>query len=341
MTITIRDVAKAACVSPSTVSKVLNNSPYISQPTIDLVNSKIKELDYIPNLRARNFARGETKNIVFLTLSEPHLALMNPYIFEIFSGVEEITRSKNYYLNYMSAGSHKDALLTVKKLITEKSCDGIILHGYAVSPDITTLLIRESFPHMLIGKPCFDTNACWIDVNNILAGEAAVRYLAECNLKKIAFVGGRKNDRITQMRYQGIRQFLLQKSIPFSKEHIKFGEPTIEHGYSLTREILTTNSIPDAIICENSLSAVGVVKAIREFDLSIPEDISFICFDNYPFSFMIDPLPTVVDIDVYTLGTEAAISLIRKIKNKNLSVQGYITLPTILERKSTPMKSRK
>lgn len=130
---------------------------------------------------------------------------------------------------------------------------------------------------MLIGKPSFETSACWTDVNNILAGELAMKYLYECGMRKIAFIGGRKTDHISQMR---------------------FGEANIDTGYQLTREILSVDDIPDGIVCENSLPACGVVKAIKEAGLLIPKDISFICFDNYPFSFMIDPLPTVVDIDV-------------------------------------------
>lgn len=338
MSVTIRDVAKAAGVSPSTVSKVLNKSPLISQPTIDLVNSVIEELHYVPNLRARNFAKGETKSIVFLTLFEPHMALMNPYIFEICSGIEQVVKTKDYALHYISAASIEEAHQIVQRLIIEKSADGIILHGYAVSPEIASLLVEHQFPHVLIGKPGFECSACWIDNNNILAGEVAINYLYECNLRKIAFIGGRKTDRISQMRFHGVRQFAMQKSLTLLPEHLKHGEPTIEDGYRLAREVLSSSVLPDGIICENSLSAVGVVKAIREANLSIPDDISFICFDNYPFSFMIDPLPTVVDIDVYSLGTEAGKLLLRKIKNPNLHFQSYITLPSVLERNSTPRR---
>lgn len=336
MTVTIRDVAKVAGVSPSTVSKVLNHSPLISKETTDLVNAVMEQLHYIPNLRARNFATQQTRSIIFLTLSEPHMAFMNPYIFEIMTGVEKIVHSKQYTLNFINALSIEEAYQIVQQMIAAKSADGIILHGYAVSPQITELLTAYQFPHILIGKPPFESTACWIDVNNIVAGEIAAGYLYNCGLRKLAFIGGRKKDRISQMRFHGVRQFAAQRSIPLASEHILHGEPTIADGYQLAKELLASSPLPEGIICENSLSAVGVVKAIRELNLSIPNDISFICFDNYPFSFMIDPLPTVVDIDVYGLGIEAARALLKKIREPQLHVQSYMTLPVVLECNSTP-----
>ncbi len=335
MSITIRDVAKAAGVSPSTVSKVLNHSPLISAQTTNHVNAIIEELHYIPNIRARNFAKQKTRTIVFLTLSEPHMALMNPYIFEIFTGTEEIFHKKDYMLQFVNALSLDDAYQVIQKIITTKSADGIILHGYAVSPEITRLLLTQQFPHILIGKPCFETSSSWIDINNIVAGEIAAGFLYDRGIRKMAFVGGRKQDRISQMRLHGVRQFAAQRLIPISPEYLLYGEPTIEEGYKLATRLLTSSPIPDGIICENSISAVGVVKAIREHGLSIPKDISFICFDNYPFSFMIDPLPTVVDINLYSLGIEAAKNLLKIIKCPQMHIQSYITLPSIIQRDST------
>lgn len=335
MSVTIRDVAKAAGVSPSTVSKVLNHSPLISPETTAHVNAVMKELNYIPNMRARNFAKQKTKTVVFLTLSEPHMALMNPYIFEIFTGTEEIFHQEDYMLQFVNALSLEDAYQVIQKLIVTKNADGIILHGYAVSQEITNLLLTEQFPHILIGKPCFETTSSWIDINNIVAGEIAASFLYDCGIRRMAFIGGRKQDRISQMRLHGVRQFAVQRSIPIPKQYVFYGEPTSAEGYMLTTQLLSSSTIPDGIICENSITAVGVVKAIHEHGLSIPEDISFLCFDNYPFSFMIDPLPTVVDINVHSLGVEAAKSLLKIIKCPQLHIQSYITFPSVIQRDST------
>ncbi len=151
----------------------------------------------------------------------------------------------------------------------------------------------------------------------------------------MAFIGGRKQDRISQMRLHGVHQFATQRLIPISPKYLLYGEPTIAEGYKLTTQLLSCSPIPDDIICENSITAAGVVKAIHEHELSIPKDISFICFDNYPFSFMIDPLPTVVDINVYSLGVETAKNLLKILKCPQMYIQSYITLPSIIQRNST------
>lgn len=340
MSITIRDVAKIAGVSPSTVSKVINKSPLISQKTVDHVNSIVQELQYVPNTRARNFAKQETKNVVFLTLFEKHMALLNPYIFEILSGAEQIVKENGFYINYISASNIGEAYEIVKKIIVEKSSDGIIIHGYAVSPKITALLIEKKFPHILIGNPAFKSSSCWVDINNVVAGEIAARYLFDCGVKKLAFIGGKKADTISQMRFQGVKKFATYNQLLLSHYHVNDSEFNAETGYALAKEALSNKERPDGIICENSLFAGSVVKAIREAGLSIPDDISLICFDNYPFSFFVDPLPTVVDIDVFTLGAEAARYLLKKIKNPDFNIQGYISLPTIIERNSTKKNNR-
>jgi DNA-binding LacI/PurR family transcriptional regulator len=339
MSVTIRDVAKAAEVSPSTVSKVINKSPLISQKTTDHVNSIIEQMQYVPNTRARNFAKQETKSVVFLTLFERHMALLDPYIFEILSGAEQVVKRSGFYINYISASSIDEAYEIVKKIVVEKSSDGIIIHGYAVSPKITTLLMEKRFPHILIGNPAFESSSCWVDINNVIAGEIAARYLFDCGVKKLAFIGGKKADTISQMRLQGIKKFAVNNQLPLWHYNVNDEDLITEAGYASAKEALSGKEPPDGIICENSLFAGSVVKAIHEAKLSIPNDISLICFDNYPFSFFVDPLPTVVDIDVFALGSEAARYLLKKIKNPNFNIQGYISLPTIIERDSTKKKT--
>lgn len=335
MSVTIRDVAKAAGVSPSTVSKVINRSPLISSATTEHVKNIIHELNYTPNMRASNFAHQHTKSIVFLSLAKPHMAFRDPYIFEILTGAEKIIHQNKYRLEFINAVSLDNAYEIVKDIIMTKSADGFIIHGYAVSPDITNLLFSCRFPHILIGKPAFETSSSWIDINNIVAGEIAANFLYDRGIRKLAFIGGLKKDKITQMRLHGVCQFAMQRHIPLKDNFILFGEPEIYAGYELANTFFSNADIPEGIICENSITAAGAVKSLREHNIKIPEDLSFICFDNYPFSHMIDPLPTVVDIDVYSLGTEAARNLLNMLKKPQMCVQSYITLPTVIQRNST------
>ncbi len=335
MSITIKDVAREAGVSISTVSKVINKSPTISQATVDRVNEVMKNLNYYPNQSASNFARQSTRNIVFLTRLERDVAFSNPHMFEIMCGAQKALSDKNYNLSLMSISTDQEEKDLIKKIIAQKSADGIILHGSVINRDLPSLLVNTNFPHIIIGKPEFESQLCWIDTNNYLSGEIAAGHLLECGYKKIAFIGGSENDMISMHRLQGFQCAMEQKNIEIGREFISFGDSTKDSGYTQMSQLLDIMVKPEAVICENNSIALGVVKSIKERGLTIPGDIALITFDEYPFSHIIEPIPTVVNINVFDMGIQAGSTLIRKIKNPSLQVQSYTTLPELIIRGTT------
>lgn len=335
MSITIKDVAKAAGVSVSTVSKVMNDGPSISDATKEHVRRIMEDLQYHPNEQARNFARQKTNNIVFLALLEEHTAFKNPHMFEIMCGAQEILAKNLYNLSFVGVKTEEEALNHVEAIIGTKSADGIIVHGSATTKELVNQLVKSGFPHIIIGKPAFKCAACWMDINNSISGLMAAEHLTECGYGKIAFVGGAKGDEISTKRLNGFISAMHDIGYRVSDKFIKYGDYTKESGYLLTMELLQESEQPDAIICENNHIALGVVKAINAKGKRIPEDIAIVSFDDYPLSRVIEPLLTVVDIDVYDMGNQAGSILIRKINNPALLVQSYTTLPQLIEREST------
>lgn len=335
MSITIKDVAREAGVSPSTVSKIINNSPTISKATIQRVQEVMEQMHYYPNAQARNFAQKTTRNIVFLTKLEEHTAFTNPHMFEIMCGVQEALAKKEYNLSFVSVQQADEAAVTVERIIAQKSADGLVVHGSATTRSLALLLVKSGFPHVIIGKPDFESQVCWIDTNNHLSGQIAAEHLCDCGFKRIAFVGGEPNGEISMKRLKGFTTVMKEKSLAVPPGFIKYGDSTKMSGFILTNELLDGPNCPEAIICENNNIALGVVKSINEHGLKIPDNIALICFDDFPLSRMIDPTPTIVDIDVHDLGVQAGSILIRKIKNPALQVQTYTTLPNLIVRDST------
>lgn len=339
MSITIKDVAKEAGVSVSTVSKVLNNGPSISAGTKEHVRNVMERLQYRPNEQARNFARQKTNNIIFLTMLEPHVAFENPHMFEIMCGAEEALAAESYNLSFKGVKSEADALDLIQDVIGRKSADGIIVHGSATTKELVDKLVKSEFAHIIIGKPSFSCTACWIDTNNSVSGQLAAEHLLKYGYEKIAFVGGAKKDEISMKRLNGFLSTMHDNGYWIGEKYIKYGSYTKERGYQLTMELLSEEELPRAIICENNQIALGVVKALNEKHMNIPGDIGIMSFDDYPLSRMIDPLLTVVDIDVYDMGYQAGTILIRKIHNPTLHVQSYTTLPQLIVRESTCIQS--
>lgn len=335
MSVTIRDVAAACGVSVSTVSKVLNGWTTISPATTERVNAAIRELHYTPNSRAVSFARKSTMNIVFLTSLEKEEAYKNPHMFDIMCGVYgELARS-NYTVTLVDTSAESTPGDTVAKVIAGGAADGIIVHGSALNEENAALITERQFPHVVIGCPSFDNQLCWIDTNHMLGGQFAAEHLLACGYEQIAFVGGKKTDVISQQRLKGVRQTLLRSGHRMKPDHMIHTDATRAGAYEATTELLASTDRPDAIICENNLLALGVSKTIDQCSLHVPDEIAFLTFDRYPYSSIIDPAVTIIDIDVYDMGVQAGATIARKLANPALLVQSYTTLPLLIQGETT------
>lgn len=338
MSVTIKDVAREANVSPSTVSKVMNHSPSIPEVTVKHVEEVMERLHYYPNMQARNFVKKTTMNIAFITMLEPYIAFTNPHMFDIMCGVQEVLAQKSYNLSIIGIHDPKEAIETVERIIVQKTADGIVIHGSATTKDLTVLLAKSKFPHIIIGKPNFESPVCWVDTNHFLSGQIAAEHLCDCGFKKIAFIGGSKDDKMFMQRLNGFLSVMEERNLEVPDKFIKYGDFSSKNsGFELTNELLDCKSRPDAIICEDNTVAFSTVKSIHQHNLKIPNDIALLCFDNYPISEFMDPLPTVVDINVHDLGMQAASLILRKIKHPELQVQTFTTMPILMIRSSTQL----
>ena len=327
MPVTIHDVATEAGVSVSTVSKVLNNKKAISQPTRDRVREAVRKLNYTPNARAVSFARGNTRNIIYLAELKKGSAYSNPHMYDIMCGVFYSLACQGYTMTLMDISDQEHPMETIAEIIAQKSADGIIIHGSVINQKISDLILSEKFPHIVIGHPDFDRRLCWIDTNHELAGEHAGEYVVEREMFPAAFIAGRKTEFISREREKGFRSILTQHKQRLTKEYLKYTDSTWQEGYKATLELLSLPQRPQAIVCENNALAVGAGRALRDKNISTPEEILFLTFDIYPYTTVIDPPPAVIDINVYDMGMQAGEMILRKISNPSFMIQAYTTLP--------------
>lgn len=339
MSVTIKDVAREAGVSIATVSKVINQKPYISDATRQHVCQVMERLHYQPNSQARNFVRQKTDTIVFLAVTESHTAFNNSYMFDILCGAQDKTREKNYHFSFIASPDKNLACQEIEKIIGRKSADGLLVHGSATSRRLAALLEESGFPHIIIGRPPFSTSTCWIDVNNYVSGEIAGKYLYRCGYTHVSFIGGPATDEISRHRLKGFLSSMQLHGLSVPDSFIKYGSYSKNSGIQMMNELLKENCMPDAVICESNPVAIGAVSAIRQHGMSIPEDIGVITFNDYPLSQLTDPPLTVVDIDVNEMGRQAAGLLLKKIKNPDMHIQSFANLQSLIVRSSlkTPL----
>lgn len=334
MKVTISKVAEVAGVSVSTVSKVMSGHYSISEKTAERVRKVMEELNYYPNASAQSFASGDTKTVVLLVGMAVNTAFQSPHIFEIIAGLEEALWKRGYRLVLHGADS-TSACALAKEIISRKSADGIAVHVGLMSHPLAALLTQLRFPHIVLGMPDFDSQVCWIDNNNTYSGTVAASYLVSRGYRNIAFIGGKSYDLGSSHRLQGIRQGLAGHGMTLEERNIWLGDSTRSEGYRMTGSLLNQKPLPDAIICANNYIALGCVDAIREQKLRIPQDIGVMTFDNYPFSQIIEPQLTVVDIHVRDMGAQAGKFLVSMIRHPNTQIQTYITTSSVISRQST------
>lgn len=334
MGVTIKDVAKAANVSVSTVSKVINHHYSISEETAQRVRQVMKDLNYYPSASAQSFAKGSTRAVAVLTNLAPNTAFQNPHMFEIISGLEEALRAKGYRL-LLRGVDETNAYEVSEEIISRRSADAIAIHVSVMTHPLSALLTRLRFPHIVLGAPNFESQVCWIDNNNVYSGTIAASYLLSLGYRKIAFVGGQYYDLGSTLRLQGVRQCLQEAGFPLDDQYVWLGESTRADGYRMTCQLLDEKQSPDAIICANNSIAMGCVAAVQERGLSIPGDMGVMAFDDYPFSQMMEPPLTVVDINVRDMGAQAAKFLVDMIRHPNMQIQTYITTSNVIPRAST------
>jgi DNA-binding LacI/PurR family transcriptional regulator len=332
MSATIYDLAEAAGVSISTVSKALNDSYSISEKTKKRIREIADSMGYKPNARARSFARRKNGIILFAADLSRGVGFENPHMFEIVTGVDRYLDEKGYSL-ILKHVTKDAAPESVKELMLSEEADGIIIHAGILSKQLAFVLGKEQYPHLIIGKPDFANTLSWIDVSHESAGQIAANYLLDKGYRRIVFLmGDAKKDQISLRRLDGINMVFEEEEL--SIETIA-GITNYEESRVIAEEVLRRDQIPEVILCTNNYLAMGCMQSIRTEKLNIPEDIAIMTFDNYPFSMLTVPTLTAIEVDMYDMGNQAARFMLQKIKKPNLQTQSFCTTPILLEREST------
>lgn len=336
MAVTIKDIAREAGVSIATVSKVINDKAHVAPDTREKVLQIMDKLNYAPNAAAANLARRSSKNVLYADRFYKGLPYENPHMFDIICGASQELSRKGYRLSLLNLEScGKRAEEVFEEAILSRVADGIIVSSAFVTPHVERLMLRYDFPQICIGEPRFDTVLSWIDTNNTLSSDLAVEQMLSTGCRTLAFMGGRREDRIFMDRLRGFRSAMEKRGLEVGEEYITYNPPEVGAIVRSAAVLLELSQPPDGIICTNSLMAVGAIRAIQEKGLRIPEDVSLVAFDDHPYSPMVSPQPTIIDIDLFSLGVHAGNLLLKKIRDPAMLVQTYTALPRLLLRGTT------
>jgi LacI family transcriptional regulator len=321
--VTIRDVAKAAGASVSTISAALNNSDYVSAETRGRIEEAIKALRYRPNDLARGLRLQKTHSIAIVV---PDLS--NNFYIELVRGAKDYSASANYTVligdsresweeerNYLDSFHRRrvDGVVRVPAINAAGGKARSVLGNLPVVYADRHPLARDSF----VGR---------VGVDNTRAAETATRYLLSLGHRQIGVIAGDASGGTSLDRLQGFMHAIRSAKIRMDRSMIHTGHNDMESGHFHAMQLLTRVQRPTAIFCTNNMMALGTLAAIQEIGLACPEEISLLGFDDFYWATLLRPRLTVVRQPAREIGMVAARLLIDHIEGR-----ASIPTPALLE----------
>ncbi|KXZ40646.1 transcriptional regulator, LacI family [Alkalithermobacter thermoalcaliphilus JW-YL-7 = DSM 7308] len=291
-------------------------------------------LGYYPNVIARSLANRKTNTIGLIMPSFSDMLFINPFFPEALRGISSVLSENSYDILMSTNSKHKEELESIQKFIRGKRVDGIILMSSRVKDECIEFLKQSKFPFVVIGSSLEYNDINFVDNDNEKATYDITNYLIQKGCSNIALIAGSIDLVVTINRLSGYKKALQENDIQINNEYIVVGEFLEESGYISAKRLLSLENIPDAIIVADDIMALGVIKAIKEKNLKIPEDISIASFNNSILAKTSTPTLTSVDVNPLKLGMSAASILINSI-DKNDKSKSLVVDYEIIFRDST------
>ncbi|WP_067839568.1 LacI family DNA-binding transcriptional regulator [Amphibacillus sediminis] len=337
MAVTIKDVAKKANVAPSTVSRVIADSPRISLNTKKRVRKAMKELGYHPNVNARNLAVRSTQAIGVIMPSSAETALQNPFFPEVLRGIGSIAHETEYSLYVSTGGDDEQLFDEVKRMVYGHRVDGIILLYSRVNDPIMDFLVEENFPFVVVGKPYKnESQITYVDNDNIEASRELTNHLISFGHQHIAFIGGTTDLMVTKDRLLGYQSALSEVGIEVCQDYIVHDQFLRSSGKKAVEQLFALKKTPTAMVIADDMMSLGVINMLETLGLDCPDDVSITSFNNLYLSEITRPPLTTVDIQIYKLGIQSAKCLIEQLKTKDDEPARRVIVPYAIKfRQST------
>lgn len=321
---TINEVAKHAGVGAITVSRVINNTGYISQETRERVEKAIEELGYVPNTLARSL-RSKRTNTLALIVTD----ITNPFFTTLARGVEDAASAAGYTVIFCNTDESETKEARYVQVLLEKRVDGYLLVPASNRPEVIQKIQRNGGQVVVL-----DRRVDGINVDNVLCASEdgayqLTRYLISLGHRRIAVLSGPKGVSTADDRVAGYCRALAEAQIQVDPRTILRGNFTQNCGYEMAWQVLSLPQRPTGLLAANNFITIGAMKALQEAGLRVPEDMALAGFDDLPPAMVTFPFFTVASQPAYEMGQRATKLLIeRLVVVQEVEKYQVITLPT-------------
>lgn len=333
---TIKDIAKAAGVSVTTVSRALNGYSDVNEKTRKKIEKVAKELNYSPNTLARSLVMNKSKTIGLLISGLDRGSIKDNFTFEVLVGLNKFVSESDYDLVIFSTTSSKQREKTYSQLCRERKVDGAIIQGIRTDDPYLREVVESDIPCVLIDIPIESDTVGYITTDNMLGAKKGVQHLIELGHKDIAMINGHEFAFVSRQRLEGYYQALDAAGVSINPSWVVNGDFDEKKAEEQALKLLKLYPDITAIFCASDLMAMGAIKAAKQLNINVPEELSIVGYDDIVLAEYITPALTTIAQDKVQMGYEAAKLLINMLENHDKPHK--ITLPTELKVRESSKK---
>src|SRR5665213_33256 len=306
---TMRDVARLAGVSISTVSAVVNNKGIVGTELTAVVQKAIATMNFSPHAGARGLRTGRT-HVIGLVVQD----ITNPFFVDALRGVEDEAIKHGYEVLVCNSNDQPELELRHLNALHTKRVDGILLapsNSYAARQ----ALVRDRAPVVFIDCVPMKAEVNCVVTDNFDACYNAIRYLIGLGHQRIAVICGRLVHSTSIDRVEGCRKAMQEMNLPVREESLRQGDSHIESGYRIGLNLFQAPDPPTAVFTLNNRMALGILRALREVGIPCPERVSVMSFDDADWAEVINPSLTTIGQPTYEIGKAAVDLLLQSIQS--------------------------
>lgn len=302
MAVTIKDIAKLAGVTHSTVSRALHGHPGIAPETVARIKKIADELGYVPSAVARGLKTSRS-NALGVIVSR----IDDPFFGEILQGIEDVCQQAGYSLFVAASQRNFEREQVIVRAMGERRVDGLIICSTNFEKEHENKLKTYGIPIVAVDNQAWSDYQYSIYHDDYYGSQQATRYLLKLGHQKIAYLGNQEAGRTTQDRLDGFSQALQEVGSRTREEYIFHGPNGLpEGGLAGAQYFVELEEPPTAIVCFNDMMAVGVLQGLKSSDVEVPHMCSVVGFDNINITAYTDPPLTTFEQPKYQLGSAAA-----------------------------------
>lgn len=326
MPITIKDIAKIANVSHTTVSRALRGHPAISAETIARVQEVAHELGYIPSAAARSLKtnRSHVLGVIVQRIADPFFG-------EVLDGIQDVLQQASYSLFISSPGDVPEYEEAAIQAMIEQRIDGLLVCSAFLNQESYQKLESADVPLVIVHNYAPEDFKYSIYHDDFQGGKIMTTHLIQLGHTRIGYVANSQTGRISRQRLAGYRAALEEAKLPFEAAYVVDAKMnTLKGGVEAAQELMNLIDMPSAIFCYNDFIAIGVIQALQQAGIQVPDQCSVAGFDNISLTQYVQPSLTTFDQPKYYLGTVAANMMLKLLSN---DLQGLPTEMIVLRGK--------